>query len=277
MNASQVLRRASDYLARHEVGDPRATAETLLASVLGTGRSDLYAADRGLTSEQAKAFGRALCARCGGTPVQHLTGEVGFRRLTLTVRPGVFVPRPETEVLVEHSLALLVDREAPVVVDVGTGTGAVALALKDERADARVFATDRNEAATSLARENAGLLALDIEVVTGDFLDGLPSGLRGAVDLVVSNPPYVEPTDFAALPAEVRADPPDALIGGIDVFTTLFARCAEWLAPGGAVAVEIGETQGGDVRAEAERAGFVDVRIEPDLNGRDRVVTARLA
>jgi release factor glutamine methyltransferase len=277
MNASQVLRRASDYLARHEVDDPRATAETLLASVLGTGRSDLYAADRGLTSEQARAFGRALCARCDGTPVQHLTGEVGFRRLTLTVRPGVFVPRPETEVLVEHALALVVDREAPVVVDVGTGTGAVALALKDERADARVFATDRNGAATSLGRENARLLALDIEVVTGDLLDGLPGGLRGAVDLVVSNPPYVEPTDYAALPAEVHADPPDALIGGLDVFTMLFARCAEWLAPGGAFAVEIGETQGGDVRGEAERAGFVDVRIEPDLNGRDRVVTARLA
>jgi release factor glutamine methyltransferase len=276
MNASQVLRRASDYLARHDVDDPRATAETLLASVLGTGRSDLYSGDRGLTSEQAKAFGRALCRRCDGTPVQHLTGEVGFRRLTLTVRPGVFVPRPETEGLVEHALALVAGREAPVVVDVGTGTGAVGLSIKEERRDTRVFATDRSEEAASLARENAERLRLDVEVVVGDLLDGIPALLRGAVDLVVSNPPYVTPSDYASLPAEVRADPPEALVGGIEVYARLFARSAEWLRRGGAVAVEIGETQGGDVREVAERAGFVDVRTERDLNARDRFLTARL-
>jgi release factor glutamine methyltransferase len=276
MNASQVLRRASDYLARHDVDDPRATAETLLASVLGTGRNDLYVADRGLTSEQAKAFGRALCRRCEGTPVQHLTGEIGFRRLMLTVRPGVFVPRPETEGLVERALALVAGRKAPVVVDVGTGTGAVALAVKDERGDSRVFATDRSEEAATLARENAERLGLDVEVVIGDLFDGLPAGVRGSVDLVVSNPPYVTPSDYASLPVEVRADPPEALIGGIEVYARLFARSAEWLRPGGAVAFEIGETQGGDVREEAERAGLVDVRVERDLNERDRFLTARL-
>jgi release factor glutamine methyltransferase len=139
-----------------------------------------------------------------------------------------------------------------------------------------VFATDTSEEAASLARENAERLRLDVEVVVGDLLDGIPARLRGAVDLVGSNPPYVTPSDYASLPVEVRADPPEALIGGIEVYARLFARSAEWLRRGGAVAVEIGETQGGDVREVAERAGFVDVRTERDLNARDRFLTARL-
>jgi release factor glutamine methyltransferase len=276
MNTTQVLRRATDYLAQHDVDDPRATAETLLGSVLGTPRSGLYVGDRRLSADEAKAFGRALCRRCNGTPVQHLTGEVGFRRLSLTVRPGVFVPRPETEVLVEHAIALVAGREGPVVVDVGTGSGAVALAIADERPDAQVFATERSDEAVALARANARRLGLGVEVVTGDVLDGLPAGPRGNVDLVVSNPPYVTREEYETLPPEVRADPPGALIGGIEVYVKLFAACSGWLRPGGAVAVEIGETQGVDVREEAERAGLVDVRIEPDFNGRDRVVTARM-
>jgi release factor glutamine methyltransferase len=275
MNTSQVLRRATDYLARHDVDAPRSTAETLLGSLLGVPRTELYLGDRRLTAAEARAFGRALCRRCEGTPAQHLTGEVGFRRLRLRARPSVFVPRPETEVLVEHALSRVNGSASPIVVDVGTGSGAIALAIKDERPDADVFATDRNGEAVALARENAGRLGLDVEVLEGDLFLGLPADLRGTVDLVVSNPPYVTPEEYAAVPADVRADPADAVIGGIDVYAILFERCREWLRPGGVVAVEIGEAQGGDVREEAERAGFVDVRIEPDLNGRDRVVVAR--
>lgn len=277
MNTSQVLRRATDYLARHDVDAPRATAETLLGSVLGSSRGDLYLGDQDLTAEQAKAFGRALCRRCNGTPTQHLTGEAGFRRLMLTVGPGVFVPRPETEVLVEHALVLMAGRESPTVVDVGTGSGAIALAIKDERPDARVFGTDRSSDAVALARENGSRLGLSVEVLRGDLLEPLPARLRGCIDLVVSNPPYVTPAEYEAVPSEVRADPRDAVVGEVDVTARLFERCADWLRTGGAVAVEIGEARGGDVREAAERAGFTDVRVEPDLNGRDRVVTGRLA
>jgi release factor glutamine methyltransferase len=187
----------------------------------------------------------------------------------------VFIPRPETEVLVDHALGAVSGVTAPVVVDVGTGTGAVALSIKDERPDARVLAVDLSPEAVELARENATSSALDVEVVQGDLLDPVPAVLRGSVDLVVGNPPYVEPHELAALPREVLADPVLALVGGIEVYERLFAQAADVLRPGGAVVVEIGESQGSRVRVAARAAGFASVEVEPDLNGRDRIVTGR--
>jgi release factor glutamine methyltransferase len=216
-----------------------------------------------------------LCQRCVGVPLQHLTGDQPFRRLTLIVRPGVFIPRSETEVVVELALAVVSGVAAPVVVDVGTGTGAIALTMKDERPDARVLAIDLSPEAVELARENATRSVLDVEVVQGDLLDPVPATIRGSVDLVVSNPPYVEPHELATLPREVLADPMLALAGGIEVYERLFAQAARVLRPGGAVVVEIGESQGSRVRAAATAAGFVSVEVEPDLNGRDRIVTGR--
>ena len=140
MRPALIVRRAADYLSRHDVEGPLPTAEILLAKAIGTDRAGLYTRDEGLSTAEAKRFGRALCRRCVGIPLQHLTGEEGFRHLTLVVKPGVFIPRPETEVLVEHALAAVADIPAPVVVDVGTGTGAIALAIKDERPDALFLA-----------------------------------------------------------------------------------------------------------------------------------------
>jgi release factor glutamine methyltransferase len=271
-----IVRRAADYLSRHEVESPLPTAEILLAKVLGIDRAGLYTRSEGLSTAEAKRFGRALCQRCVGVPLQHLTGEQGFRRLTLIVKPGVFIPRPETEILVESALAAVADVPSPVVVDVGTGTGAIALAIKDERPDARVLGIDVSPEAVALARENAARSNLDVEVVLGDLLDGVPGALRGAVDLVVSNPPYVEEHELAALPREVRADPILALSGGVDVSERLFAQASEVLRAGGALAVEIGETQGSSIRIAASSAGFVTVEVASDLAGRDRVVTARM-
>ena len=154
MRPSEVLARATSYLERHGVDSPRTSAEALLSVVLGTDRAGLYARVEGLTTAQARVFGRALCQRCTGVPLQHLTGRQAFRHLELVVRPGVFVPRPETEVLVDVALRSL-DGAAPVVVDVGTGTGAVALSIKHERPDASVFATDLSAEAIALATENA--------------------------------------------------------------------------------------------------------------------------
>ena len=139
MRPSEVLARATRYLERHGVPSARANAEVLLMHVLGTDRSGLYARPEGLDAREARMFGRALCQRCAGTPLQHLTGEQAFRRIALEVRPGVFVPRPETEVLVDVALRALRNMDAPVVVDVGAGSGAVALAVKDERPDAKVL------------------------------------------------------------------------------------------------------------------------------------------
>lgn len=274
MRTTEVLRRAADYLDRHGVESPRATAEQLLMHVLDTDRAGLYTLDDGLDAREARLFGRALCQRCAGTPLQHLTGEQAFRNIQLEVRPGVFVPRPETEVLVEHALEALGDAEDPVVVDVGTGTGAIALAVKYERPDTVVYATDLSPEAVELARANAARLELDVRILEGALLEPLPPELRGWVDLVVSNPPYLSPDEFEDLPLEVRADPEIALVGDVAVIERLADDAARWLRDGGVLALEIGASQGRAVTDLLGR-GYADVRVEPDLAGRDRVVLAR--
>jgi release factor glutamine methyltransferase len=271
---AEVLRRASDYLDRHGVESPRATAETLLMTVLGTDRAGVYTRTRGLDTREARTFGRALCQRCTGTPLQHLTGEQPFRRITLEVRPGVFVPRPETEVLVGFALEEIETVSSPIVVDVGTGTGAVALSVKHERPDATVFATDLSAEAVDLARANASRLRLDVTVLEGDLLDPLPEGLVGRVDAVLSNPPYIEPDLYDDLPVEVRADPELALLGGVELVDRLATEAARWLRPAGLLALEIGDTQGAELMRRLE-GRFRDLRVEPDLTGRDRVLLGR--
>ena len=274
MRPAAVLRRATEYLGRHGVESPEASAERLLLHVLGTDRAGLHTRARGLDAREARAFGRALCQRCSGTPLQHLTGEQAFRSLVLEVRPGVFVPRPETEVLVERALEALGTREDPVVVDVGTGTGAIALAIKDERPGATVIATDRSPDAVELARANAERLGLEIRVLEGALLDPVPPELRGWVDLVVSNPPYVTPEEYEGLPPEVRADPRESLVGDVSIYERLADQASRWLGGGGVFAVEIAASRG-DVVAEVLSQSFSDVRVERDLAGRDRVALAR--
>ncbi|MGH2546179.1 MAG: peptide chain release factor N(5)-glutamine methyltransferase [Actinomycetota bacterium] len=269
MRPSEVVSRAADYLDRHDLESPRETAEALLQYFLETDRAGLYARDEGLDTRTARLFGRALCQRCHGVPLQYLTGEQQFFDLVLGVAPGVFVPRPETEVLVEGALVVLPDRGT--VVDVGTGTGAVALAIKRLRPAASVWATDVSMHAVRVARANASRHGLEIEVVPGDLFSQLPGVLRGGVDLVVANPPYVTREEYADLPAEVRAEPYEALVGATDVLRRLVEEAPKWLAPGGWLAMEIGPSRGEEVRRlMAER--FEGVEVLPDLAGRDRVI-----
>jgi release factor glutamine methyltransferase len=271
---ADVVRRAAEYLARHDVASPRETAEALMMMVLGVDRASIYSRRDGLDAREARMFGRAICQRCAGTPLQHLTGEQAFRRISLEVRPGVFIPRPETEILVEAALERLGPAEDPVVVDVGTGTGAIALSIKDERPDARVFATDVSPEAVELATANASRAGLDVLVLEGDLLEPVPAELRGWVDLVVSNPPYITSAEYEDLPAEVRADPATALLGGIETFQRLAGSAARWLRDGGVLAVEIGASQGPAVAATIGNS-FRDVEVRSDLARRDRIVLAR--
>jgi len=243
-------------------------------TVLGTDRAGVYARTRGLDTREARTFGRALCQRCTGTPLQHLTGEQAFRRVSLEVRPGVFVPRPETEVLVGFALAEIETISSPVVVDVGTGSGAVALSVKHERPDATVFATDLSAEAVALARANASRLRLDVIVLEGDLLDALPAGLVGRVDAVLSNPPYLDPDLYDDLPVEVRADPELALLGGVELVDRLATETVRWLRPAGLLALEIGDSQGAEL-VRCLEGRFRDLRVEPDLTGRDRVLLGR--
>jgi len=190
------------------------------------------------------------------------------------VRPGVFVPRPETEVVVDAVLEVLGSRRHPVVVDVGTGTGAIALAVKQERPDATVWALDRSSEAIELAEENALRTGLEIRLVRSDLLTDLDDAAVGRIDLVVSNPPYIEPHRDGTLPPEVRADPSGALIGGISVYASLFSQAAARLEPGGAVVVEIDERDAAAVSRAAADAGAVGTSVRSDLTGRDRVIVA---
>jgi release factor glutamine methyltransferase len=271
---SDLMRRSAAYLAAHGVESPLETAETLLMRILGTDRAGLYRRSDGLDAATAKLFGRALCQRCRGVPLQYLTGEQQFMDLVLSVSPGVFVPRPETEVLVEAALSAIEGVDHPVVVDVGTGTGAVALAVKRNRPDARVWATDVSEAAVTLARENGARLGLNVDVRQGDLLDPVPPDLAGRIDLLVSNPPYITEEEYEDLPQEVKAEPFEALVGGTNVHRRLVEEASRWLASGGWLVVEIGAAQGREVAALAEGA-LVDIEVLPDLVGRDRVVRGR--
>ena len=280
LTPAEVVRRSAAYLERHGVDSPTANAETLLMNLLGTDRAALYARREGLDARTARLYGRALCRRCAGTPLQHITGDQQFLDLRLRVVPGVFVPRPETEILATTAIDLIAGVEDPVVVDVGTGTGAVALAVRSRRPDARVLATDLSPAAVDLARANAERCGLDVETLAGDLLAPVPPELRGRVDLVVSNPPYLTPEDYEDLPEEVRRDPFEALVGGVggrDVQARLAADAPAWLRPGGWLVVEMGETQAEDVTGLMTGAGFADIRVTRDLAGRDRVASARLA
>jgi len=275
MRPGEIVRRGSRYLERHGVEAPEVSAEALMMLVLETDRATLYARENGLSSAEARAYGRALCLRCTGTPLQHLTGEQGFRHLVLAVRPGVFIPRPETEVLVDVALELLDHAATPYVVDLCTGSGAVALAIADEHPRARLIATDVSKAAVALARENAERLGLAVDVRAGDLFEPLPTECRGQVDLVVANPPYLAIELAKDLPAEVRADPPEALFGALEVTQRLITEAIAWLRPGGGLAVECDARAAAAIAAAARDAGFEEVFVRRDLNGRDRVVGAR--
>jgi len=273
MRPSEILRRAEDYLAHHGVESARENAETLLMSVLGVDRVSLYSRTTPLAVVEARSFGRALCQRAKGIPLQHLTGEQEFRHLMLEVHPGVFIPRPETEVLVDRALELLADSSSiPVVVDVGTGTGAIALSIKKERPDAKVVATDVSGEAVWLAGRNAARLSLDLEVHEGDLLSAVPHELKGRVDLVVSNPPYVTREEYDELPDEVRADPKSALVGGTLFHRALVEQAPRWLRHGGWLLVEIGDRQADEV-AGLFAEHFAEVHVSRDLADRDRLVS----
>lgn len=261
---------STNLLARAAL--PRHEAVRLLAAAAGVSRTRVLAG----VALDADAVGRYVAMverRQAGVPLQHLEGSVPFGPIELAVDGRALIPRPETEYL----WSLLVDQlEAPgVIVDVGTGTGALALALQSSFPDATVFATELSPEAAGLARENAATTGLAVTVLEGDLYDPLPSGL--VADLIVANPPYIAEGEWAALPADVRDhDPRMALIGGpegTEVIERLVAGALPRLAPGGLLAVEIGETQGGVVLAMAQRAGLA-ARIVADLAGRDRYLWA---
>ncbi len=274
MTLGEVLRRSTEHLAAKGVETARLDAELLLAHALGISRIELYMdLDRPLTEAELEAARALVARRARREPIQYVLGEWGFRRLTLAVDARALIPRPETEVLVERGLALLEGRERPRVLDVGTGSGAVALAIADERPDAAVTAIDVSDDALALAAENAVRTGLVVRLCRGDLFRGLPPG---PWELVVSNPPYVEPAELGRLEPEVRDWEPRPALVGEGAVEAIVRGAVDVLSPGGALALEVGEGQAAGVAALLGSLGYEDVRITRDLAGRERVVEGRL-
>jgi release factor glutamine methyltransferase len=266
----EALGHVCDRLASAGCDTPRVDAELLLAHVLGTTRSSVLAdGDRALGADEAADLLRLTERRARREPLAYVLGEWGFRRLVLAVDSRVLVPRPETEIVVERCLALIAASAAPRVLDVGTGSGAIALAIADEHPGARVTGVDLSPGALEVARANAARTGLAVELGIGDVFFGLPPG---PWDLVVSNPPYVRPGEIERLSPEVRDwEPRTALVA--DGATEAIAQSArDVLEPGGALVLEVADGDADRVSGLLRALGYSEVVVTNDLTGRARVV-----
>lgn len=274
------VRAAAEQLAGAGVPDPLVDAELLVGHVRGLRRGEVQAAViRGDVIDQADsaALDALIARRAAREPLQHLTGVAAFRHLELAVGPGVFVPRPETEIVTQFAVdALLNDADpAPLGVDLCTGSGAIALAMATEVPHSRIFAVELSSDAHSWAQRNTAD-AGNLTLVLGDLADALGE-LDGTAAVVISNPPYV-PDDAVPRDPEVRLhDPAMALYGGadgLDVVRTLSARAMRLLRPGGLLVIEHGESQGSDIRELLAHDGWRAPTTHRDLTQRDRATTA---
>ena len=276
MTVGEALAHGTGVLAEAGIDTARLEAELLLAKACDDcARALLYMdLQRELSPEAEEGYEALLARRARREPLAYILGHWGFRRLTLKTDARALVPRPETEIVVERALEHLNGMEAPAVLDVGTGTGAIALAIVDEHRQARVTAIDASAEALALARENLDLLGINgrVRLVEHDLTEGLG---RDEFDLVVSNPPYVEPEDIETLQPEVRDwEPRIALVA--HGATEAVARAAtQALRPGGWVVLEIAENQAVKVARLLTGLGYENLRISPDMAGRDRVIEAQ--
>ena len=272
MTLGGALAAATARLAEAGVESARLEAELLLARACDDcARALLYAElDRELTQEQIDAFEANVSRRVQREPLAYVLGEWGFRRLTLKTDRRALIPRPETEIVVERALEHVRGLDEPEVLDVGTGTGAIALAIADELPTARVTAMDVSEDALSLARENLDLTGVNgrVRLVEHDLTSGLG---EGEFDLVVSNPPYVEPDELPTLQPEVRDWEPHIALVAAGATEQLAEAARDALRPGGWLVLETAAGTGDRVEHLLSDLGFENVTITPDLAGRDRV------
>jgi release factor glutamine methyltransferase len=270
----ELLAEGEQHLEEHGIDTARLDAELLVAKALGVTRLELYLNRDRVLSEEEVAASRTLLERRGRRePAAYVLGEWGFRRLTLEVDPRVLIPRPGTETVVEHCLDHLRHLAEPKVLDVGTGSGAIALAIADEHPGARVTAIDASEDALAVAARNLGRTALGDRVRLAHR--DLAEPLGGPYDLVVSNPPYVTDEELRGLEPEIRAwEPMVALVDRGQ--TEAVARAArDALRPGGWLVLEVGDGRGEATSRLLQELSYEQVQASPDLTGRDRVVEAR--
>jgi release factor glutamine methyltransferase len=278
----RVLTWTTERFTQAGLPSPRLDAEVLLAHALAVERIRLYMEhDKPLGSPELSRAREGVRRRLAGEPVAYITGTREFWSLALIVSRAVLVPRPETELLVELAVELARRREwrsgEPRIVDVGTGSGAIAVACGRELPGATILGVDRDTAALEVARANAARHGVSVALLEGDLLASLPPDPRP--DLVISNPPYVASADLARLAPEVRDwEPRQALDGGSDgleVIRRLVPQAAARLAPGGWLALEVGQGQASTVRELLDESGLVEPITRCDLAGVERVVAAR--
>jgi release factor glutamine methyltransferase len=287
MSLRDALQSAIARLTAENVPSPRLNAETLLMFTLNCDRTHLFAhPERELTPEEQSRYNEALTQRGKGVPAQYITGHQEFWGLDLIVSPAVLIPRPETEHLIETILPLARTMKKPIIADIGTGSGAIALALAKELSNAEIHATDISPAALEIAEANAARLQLEFRTTNGyeperrihfhdtDLLRGLPSE---TFDFVVSNPPYVGESEEDTVQLEVRKfEPHNAVFAGptgLEVISNLVPAARAALKPGGYLVMEISSTIADGVRALLQ--DWADITLTNDLQGIPRVALAR--
>lgn len=277
-NCKDALSWTAEYLERKGDDHPRRSAEWLLGAATGLSRVEIYAHhDRPLTPEERSALRALIERRAAGEPLQYVTGEMPFRHLVIRVEPGVFIPRPETEVLVDAALEAIQGLEQPLIGEVCTGSGCVAVSVAYENPGARVWTSDVSEPAVEAARRNAlyAGVADRVQVFHGDLFLPYLHELPGSLDLVVANPPYIPSAAMPDLPAEVLGfEPHLALDGGpdgLDVARRIAADAERLLRPGGTLAIELDESRAAAFAAEIGST-YTGIKVLKDLTGRDRIV-----
>ncbi len=284
-NILRLLKWTTAYFASHHVEQPRAAAEILLAHTLGVGRVDLYIQyDRPVEPRELAVFKELIQRRLQREPVAYIVGEKGFWSLDLKVTPDVLIPRPETEVLVEAALSIMPPTTTPKpfeVLDLGTGSGAIVVALAKERPGHRFYAVDNSPKALAVAQNNARRYGLDTAIgfLLGSWFDAV-GDRRRCFDLIVSNPPYISSPDLEKLPLEIsRYEPRGALDGGpdgLDAIRLIIEKAAAHMSPGGWLLFEIGCDQRASVETlMAASTSYAGVAVIKDHSGLDRVVLAR--
>ncbi len=280
----RVLKWTTEYFASRGIEQPRTDAEVLLAHVLGYKRLDLYLNfDQPLTKRELATYREAIKRRAKREPVQYITGEQEFWSLPIKVTPAVLIPRPETECLVEKALEvarkLQICGKITHILEIGTGSGAISLALAKELQNVLVFATDISPEALALARQNAINLNLHSKITffASNLYDSLGSGAREYFDIIVSNPPYISEEEYEKLPPEIRDfEPRKALFGGKDgvsVTREIILSGGKYLKPGGTMLLEIGYSQGQTFKDFAKSIAWIShVKIHRDYSGLDRVL-----
>jgi release factor glutamine methyltransferase len=279
-SAREAARSAAARLGHAGVPEPVASAEVLLAELLGIGRAELAASAGPLTDEQASQYEAWISRRMKREPVQRILGYAYFRNLVLDLNEETLIPRPDTESVVDAALDLIDARGYPcLALDVGTGAGTIAISIAQERPRCEVHATDISEAALRIARQNTAKNDAAVSFHSADVASGLHS-LNGSIDLLVSNPPYVDEISAPRrLAPEVREwDPPVALYSGTDelgFFRRIFAETPPLLKRGADVVLEIGEGQAEKVQDLGSKSGFVPRGVRDDLAGTPRAVLLR--